>query len=342
MPGANLKKRSSKKTVGRKLIFFLAIVVGCSATKNQSQKNDRAISIARERKNCWQAGDAPTLLSVMEQAMQTPLEPDLVRDNYIQTFGGAYEEVDIEKNAIEAVYRAILQSLRNRNITARDNLKALLKTRPPRPDNLVREYTIYVNMPKTGPDEPSVASYHVKVLSLELVRTVESPVAIWTRIATRFMHREDHYRALPVKDDKSEFYNVIQRAQTLLMYAERGRMEDMMRLLQGASTAVIPQPRNISDLAFGDQLQFRDLSNPQKTYPGIFLGKGIIASSTPRKKVVVFKFGEERLFNMRFDPQYFKRTTEDFVEFGYKAPETILQCLFLKSERKKPSRVNKN
>ena len=135
---------------------------------------------------------------------------------------------------------------------------------------------------------------------------------------------------------------MIQKAQALLAYAERGRMEEILHLLQNNSSTSIPQPRSMSSLAFGDQLRFKDLENPQKSYLGVFLGKGIIVSNTPRKKVMVFKFGEERLFNMRFDPHYFKRTTQDFVEFGYKAPETILQCLFLKFEHKKPLKIDKN
>lgn len=313
----------------------------CAAKREPLNSADTLPPRVMERKDCWQEGDMQTLQSVMRAVMQKPLEADLVRDNYIQTFGCAYEEIDVEKNSIQAVYRAILQSLRNRQITVRDDLQALLNSRPPRPDNLEREYTIYVNLPK-GDNESNVASYQVKILQLEVVRTVESHLAVWTRVASRFQHREDHYRAQPLSEEKSAFVKVIDKAQTILSLAERGKMEDILNMMEGRNgrDAVPNQPQTLAELLFGDRLTLMDENNPQKTYPAIYLGKGILVGATPRHGTAVFKFGEERLFGLRLNMRQFLRIDPQFEEFGYRAPETILQCMFLKASRKKPTRLS--
>ncbi len=323
------------------LAAWLLLVSACASVPKQNDSNGKVVrSIARDRKNCWQAGKAPTLVSVMQKAMQIPLEPDLVRDNYIQTFGCAYEEVDIEKNAIQAVYRAILQSLKNRNVTARDELLALLRSSPPRPDNLVREYTIYVNMPSSAPNNHHVAAYQVKILQLEVVHTVESPVAIWTRVATRFRHREDHYRALPIRKEKSDFVRVLKKAQRILWLAEKERYEDVLQMLSSQHARVVTLRNGLDDLVFGDRLNLIDVQYPRRYFPAIFLGKGIVLGKSPENDVLVLKFGEERLFGLRLDFRKVVRADLNFEIFGYKAPETILQCLFLKAKRKKSKRTS--
>lgn len=319
-------------------VAVLLMLFGCSSVREAARKDDGLQQhVVKARKNCWEYADAPTLLSVLREAMQIPLEPDYARDNYIQTFGCAYEEVDIEKNSIQAVYRAIQQSLRNRNVTVRDDLLALLNSRPPRPENLVREYTIYVNMPN-GTNGDAVASYQVKILQLEVVQTVESQLSVWTRIATRFRYREDHYRALPLSDEKSEFVKVLEKAQKILQHVENGKMEKVAEALRSYRQNV-SQPRGLMDLTFGDRLTLVSEANPSRTYPAVFLGKGILFGLLPKKRTAVFKFGEERLFGMRLNLREIRRTAGEYREFGYHAPETILQCLFLKSSRK--SRVRR-
>lgn len=313
--------------------FILLTLFACSGSREGAKNDESVYSTAKERKNCWQYANAPTLMSVIKQAMQTPLEPDLVRDNYIQTFGCAYEEIDIEKNAIQAVYRAIMQSLRNRNITIRDDLRALLRSRPPRPENLVRDYTVYVNM-QTSTGQDTVASYQIQILQLEVTQTVESHLSVWTRIATRFRHREDHYRALPISEEKSAFVKVMEKSQNILSLVEDGKMDKIQEFFQANNHIATRQPHNLSELSFGDQVSLVDGVNTNRTVSAIFLGKGILFSELPKYGAVVFKFGEERLYGLRLNMNGFKRLTQEFEEFGYKAPETILQCLFLKANRK--------
>jgi hypothetical protein len=315
------------------IVFVLLGLFACSGSREGAKNDDGVYSTAKERKNCWQYANAPTLLSVMTAAMQTPLAPELIRDSYIQTFGCAYEEIDIEKNSIQAVYRAIMQSLRNRNITVRDDLQALLRSRPPRPENLVREYTVYINMP-TSTGQDTVASYQIKILQLEVAQTVESHLSVWTRIATRFRHREDHYRALPISDEKSDFVKIMEKSQNILSLAEDGKMDKIQAFFQANNHIATRQPRSLAELSFGDQVSLVDGVHANRTVPAIFLGKGILFSDLPKYGAVVFKFGEERLYGMRLNMYGFKRLTQEFEEFGYKAPETILQCLFLKSSKR--------
>ena len=318
------------------LFVTLLLIAGCSSSRIAQNQDDTTPITARERKDCWEFANAPTLLSVMRQSMQTPLEPELIRDSYIQTFGCAYEEIDIEKNSIQAVYRAIMQSLRNRNITVRDDLMALLNSRPPRPENLVREYSVYVNM-LTATGKDTVASYQIRILQLEVVQTVESHLSVWTRVATRFQHREDHYRALPVSNERSAFVNVMEKAQRVLSIAQDNKIDKVLEAFASPGNGAVAQPRTLAELTFGDQLYLVDESNPNRTYPALFLGKGILFTSLPKQDEVVFKFGEERLFGLRLNPYDFRRLSTEFEEFGYKAPETILQCMFLKSSKKKLS-----
>ncbi|MFQ5632524.1 MAG: hypothetical protein ACE5I1_27470, partial [bacterium] len=229
-------------------------------------------------------------------------------------------------------------SLRNRNITVRDDLQALLHSRPPRPENLVREYTVYVNMP-TSAGQDTIASYQIKILQLEVAQTVESHLSVWARIATRFRYREDHYRALPISDEKSAFVTLMQKSQRILSLAEDGKMDRILAFFQAHNGRDTRQPRNLSELTFGDRLTLVDEFNPGRTYPALFLGKGILFSSLPKYGAVVFKFGEERLYGMRLNPYALKRLDDEFSDFGYKAPETILQCMFLKSSKRNAVKV---
>ena len=105
--------------------------------------------------NCWRSQKYTTLLDTMVKVMLIPIEDTYKQHDYIQTFGCAYEEDDIEQNSIRAVYRAIIQSTRNRKVNLRDDLDTILESNPPRPDNLAREYSIYVNIP-TGAQSSSI------------------------------------------------------------------------------------------------------------------------------------------------------------------------------------------
>lgn len=316
--------------------LFFCIIFACAQPHDRFQTNSETNGDV-SRKNCWQDGNAPTTLQLLRKYFLTPLEADLKRDNYIQTFGCAYEEIELEENAIQATHRAILQSLRNRNVHVRDDLLSLLQSKPPRPDNLTREYTIYINLPQAD-NKVKVASYQVKILDIETVRTIESPMTVLVRIATRFKHPEDHYQALPISLEKSAFIKVLEKAETILNLTEKGKIESILQLLNRGKKKKKPkQPTSLSQLSFADTFSLIDEFNPTKKYPAIFLGKGIVMGMTPKHGPIVFKFGEERLYGLRLDLKKFKRLTDEFEEFQYQAPETILQCLFIKSSQKKPA-----
>ena len=322
-------------------VVVLIFLFSCTSSHDRFQTSAGSSGDA-SRKNCWQAHNVATTLQIMREFMNKPLEADLNRDNYIQTFGCAYEEIELEENAIQAVHRAILQSLRNRNVEVRDDLFSLLKSKPPRPDNLTREYTIYINLPR-GENQVNVASYQVKILDLDVVKTVESPVTILTRVATRFMHPEDHYQALPVSMEKSAFIKVLEKAERVLNLTEKGKIDQIYDLLSRSKKASdVQQPAGLSQLSFADTFNLLDEFNPGKSYPALFLGKGIVLGMTPKHGPIVFKFGEERLYGLRLDLKKFQRLTSEFVEFNYQAPETILQCLFIKSSKQKPTALPAN
>ncbi len=322
--------------------FLLSIIMfSCAHPHDRFQTNGISNGDV-SRKDCWQDGNSPTTLQLMRNFLTKPLEADLKRDNYIQTFGCAYEEIELEENAIQAVHRAILQSLRNRRVEVRDDLLSLLQSKPPRPDNLTREYTIYINLPLAD-NQVKVASYQVKILDIEIAHTIESPVTILVRIATRFKHPEDHYQAIPVSLEKSAFIKVLEKAEAVLNLTEKGKIEQIYQLLNRDKRGKTPKrPLTLSQLSFADTFSLIDEFNPTKKYPAIFLGKGIVMGLTPKHGAIVFKFGEERLYGLRLDLKKFERLTNEFEEFKYQAPETILQCLFIKSSLRKPAALPVN
>jgi hypothetical protein len=283
--------------------------------------------------NCWKSQHYPTLLDTMLKVMSVPIEDTYKQHDFIQTFGCAYEEDDIEQNSIRAVYRAIIQSIRNRKVSLRDDLDRILESKPPRPDNLAREYSIYVNIP-TQP-EPKPARYEIKILDLEAVPTIESEKAVWTRIVTRYAYKEDFNIAPIAELTPSEFVKVMEESQMILKVLERKKFNKIKKMLLIHNEAIV-YPRSIEDLKFGDSIFLFDEVIPEKTYPGIYLGKGIFTCETPRNGVVICKFGEERLFELRIDTNSFRRTIPHYAELNYQAPESILQCLFLKFCHEKP------
>lgn len=283
--------------------------------------------------NCWKSQRYTTLLDTMLTVMLKPIEDVYKQHDFIQTFGCAYEEDDIEQNSIRAVYRAIIQSIRNRKVSLRDDLDTILESQPPRPDNLMREYSMYVNIPTQG--QPKAARYEIKILDLEAVPTIESEKAVWTRIVTRYAYKED-FNIAPIADQNpSEFVKVMAEAQQILKTLERRKFNKLRKVLNIESEATM-FPRNIDELMFGDSMTLFDELNPETEYPGIYLGKGIFTCETPNHGVVICKFGEERLYQLRIDVNSFRRTTPLYAELNYQAPEVILECLFLKFSHEKP------
>lgn len=309
------------------LVFFFVMIIDVSG-----QSFDK--SILKKYEECWSAKKEITLLDTIKVAMsKKKIEEHFRRHDFIQTFGCAYEENDIQQNSIRAVYRAIIQSTRNRNVILRDDLLAALRANPPRPDNLMREYSIYVNLPLQN--GVKAARYEIKILDLFAVSTIESEMSVWTRIVTRFAYKEDFNKVKETKQVESEFVQVMQRAQEILTTIERKKFSSIKKMLNIGNVADV-YPESIDDLSFGDSMHLFDEHNQKKTYLGIYLGKGIFASETPDHGVVVCKFGEERLYGIRIDTNTFRRTTTIFAELNYQAPEIILQCLFIKFGAKKP------
>ncbi len=313
-------KRNWKSIIGLMLFLILIVSSGLFAQRINFD-------------NCWKSQKYTTLLDTMLKVMLIPIEDTYKQHDYIQTFGCAYEEDDIEQNSIRAVYRAIIQSIRNRKVSLRDDLDTILDSKPPRPDNLAREYSIYVNIPAQL--EPKAARYEIKILNLEAVPTIESEKAVWTRIVTRYAYKEDFNIAPIAEQTLSEFVKVAGEAQQILRTLEKRKFSKLKKVLSVENEA-ISFPSSIEELEFGDSMTLFNEIEPNKTYPGIYLGKGIFTCETQRDGVVICKFGEERLFQLRIDTNSFRRTTPLYAELNYQAPESILECLFLKYCHEKP------
>ena len=314
----------------RSVVFTISLlIIHNYIWAQKAEKN-----IQRKYQECWSCKNKITLLDTIQKAMsKKKIEEQFRRHDFIQTFGCAYEEDDIEQNSIRALYRAVKQSIRNRNIEIRDDLIAILRANPPRPDNLMREYSIYVNIPLASGKK--AARYEIKILDLVAVPTIESSMSVWTRIVTRFAYKEDFNKIKNVTHNESEFVQVMAKAQTILEAVEQKKFSSAKKMLEIKNIADV-YPAQITDLSFGDSMHLFNENNLQKSYVSIYLGKGILACETPNNGIVVCKFGEERLYGIRVDTSTFRRTTTLFAELNYQAPEVILQCIFLKFGSKKP------
>lgn len=286
------------------------------------------------KEKCWSKNNERTLLGLMERVIQKPMETVYRNDNYIQTFGCAYEDDDIEQNSFRAVFRAIDQSLRNRRITARDNVIGLLRSRPPRPDNLAREYTLYVNLVKNS--KVQQARYEVKILDLKVVPTFESRRSVWTRVITRYAYQEDFKNAPTPIDTPSEFVNIMQLAEEILEAAGKGKFKKVNELISGTKKPTF-HPTDLRELVFGDYLRLFSEKQPViGEVPAIYIGKGIYIAKIPKFGSTILKFGEEHLFGLRLDTSSFHRNSSLFANIQYRAPESVLQCLLLRFGHKKP------
>jgi len=314
-----------KNNYQRILIIFLLLFLAAGASTLPAQR----ISFD----NCWKSQQHTTLLDTMLRVMTKPIEDTYKQHDFIQTFGCAYEEGDIEQNSIRAVYRAIIQSIRNRKLSLRDDLDTILRTRPPRPDNLAREYSIYVNIPRES--EPKAARYEIKILDLETVATIESGKAVWTRIVTRYAYKEDFNISPIAVSNPSEFVTVMEESQAILKALEKKRFSRIKKMLAIENISIV-YPKSIDELQFGDSMNLFDEIDPEKIYKGVYLGKGIFTCETPTNDIMICKFGEERLFRMRIDTNSFRRTVSSYADLNYQAPESILECIFLKFSHEKP------
>ncbi|MBN1349065.1 hypothetical protein JXJ21_06640 [candidate division KSB1 bacterium] len=325
-----------KPVVIKSVLAVSLLVLILSQSLLFSQQHSGNTQQRRIRKECWESENTVSLLDTMKSAMNRGLEADYDHHDFIQTFGCAYEEDDIEQNSIKAVYRAVLQSIRNRKITFRDDVMTLLKAKPPRPDNLTREYVIYVNLVEDT--EIRAARYEIQILNLEAIPTIESEMAVWTRIITRFAYKDDYNRAAKPVEQKSEFVNVMDQAQKIMQAAEFRKFSEIEELV-GLKSTPIAYPARIIDLLFGDTLKLFFIEKPERSYPAVFLGRGMYVTDIPKTGVVVCKFGEERLFGMQIDADSFQRNLSIFEVLDYEAPESILQCLFLKFNSLKPAEL---
>ncbi|MFQ5637578.1 MAG: hypothetical protein ACE5IR_06235 [bacterium] len=286
------------------------------------------------KEKCWSNKANTTLIGIMRRMTTIPIEQVYVNNDYIQTFGCAYEDDDIEQNSIRAVYRAIEQSLRNRRIAARDNVLGLLRSHPPRPDNLSRDYTLYVNLVKNS--KVKQARYEVKILALEVVPTFESQRAVWTRVITRYAYQDDFKNAPTAIDEPSEFVAVMELAERILENAGKGHFKKVRESISNNKKPTF-HPTDIGELVFGDYISlFSESNSSLGEILAIYIGKGIYIAKIPKFGSTVLKFGEEHLFGLRLDTSSFHRTTSLFVNLQYRAPESVLQCVLLRFGHKKP------
>ena len=321
-----------------KIAFICIIILNISCVLlAQEQKYDRKY-FERKYRNCWKSRGQITLLDTVARAIEKNKIDDFHKQHdFIQTFGCSYEEDDIEQNSIRAVYRAVIQSIRNRHVELRDDLISILTQNPPRPDNLMREYSIYTNI--KSETEKKSARYEIKILDLIAVPTIESKYSVWTRVVTRFAYKDDYNKVKEIDYEESEFIQVMAKAQEILTEIEHHHISDPKKILNTETVADV-YPTGIKDLTFGDSMNLFDYNRMDKNYFGIYLGKGIIACETPGDGVVVCKFGEERLFGLLTDTNSFRRTTTIFKELNYQAPEVILECLLARFSSKKPDYIS--
>ncbi len=312
------------------LSFLITQLIAADLTSAQSGTP----ASKKFKEKCWSKDDDSTLLGLMEKVTKKPLEQIYVNNDYIQTFGCAYEDDDIEENSIRAVFRAIDQSLRNRRITARDNVLGLLRSHPPRPDNLTRDYTLYVNLVKN--EKVQQARYEVKILDLEMAPTFESRRAVWTRVITRYAYQEDFKNAPIPQNNLSEFVQVMELAEQILEAAGKGNFKEVNEMIASTKKPTF-HPTDIRDLVFGDFLTLFSEKDPTLgEIPAIYIGKGIFIAKIPKFGSTILKFGEERLFGLRLDTSMFHRASSLFVNLQYQGPESVLQCVLLRFGHKKP------
>jgi len=316
------------------LRFVVILFCGLALTVQASRAHAAQPKQRKYKQKCWTKHVRGTLVGHMKSVLSKPLETVYRNDNYIQTFGCAYEDEDIEQNSIRAVFRAIDQSLRNRRITARDNILGLLQARPPRPDNLARDYTIYVNLLKDS--KVDQARYEIKILQLEVVPTFESRRSVWTRVITRYAYQEDFKKAPAAVEQPSEFVAIMELAEDILEAAGKEKFRKADEILSGQTKPTF-EPSELSDLVFGDYLRlFSDTQPEQPDIRAIYLGKGIYIAKIPKAGSMVMKFGEERLFGLRIDTSALHRPSGVFVNVQYRAPEAVLQCLLMRQGHEKP------
>jgi hypothetical protein len=316
------------------IIFCTAFIFSTVNAKPAIEPQPLQLRSKKFKEKCWSNKSQSTLLGLMKNVIKIPLEQVYKNDDYIQTFGAAYEDDDIEQNSIRAVYRAIDQSLRNRRITARDNILGMLRSRPPRPDNLARDYTLYVNLVKDS--KVQQARYEVKILDLVVVPTFESRRAVWTRVITRYAYQEDFKKAPSPINKPSEFVEIMELAEKILEKAGKGDFKKVNELISGTSKPTF-HPSSIQDLIFGDYLSLFSEQDPSVgEIPAIYIGKGIYIAKIPKIGSRILKFGEERLFGLRLDSSLFHRASSLFINLQYNAPESVLQCLLLRFGHKKP------
>ena len=286
----------------------------------------------KSKGKCWQKRENNMLSVFMQTFIRRPLDAIHKNNNYIQTFGCAYEDDDIEQNSVRAVYRAINQSLKNRNVVAVDNIRGLLKSRPPRPDNLIREYTIYVRSSNIAIG--TQARYEIKILDLDVISTFESERAVYTKIITRFSYQQDFKNSVSPVDKSSEFIEIMQLAERVLKEADNGTYKKINQIINSHKTRVV-QIENFEDLTFGDRISlFLQNTSNSKEIPAFYLGKGIYIIDIPDVGTRILKFGDEQLFGLYIDSRSFRRLTDTFIKYQYHAPESILQCLLLRYNEK--------
>lgn len=313
------------------IVLFSALNLFASLPASSSEKGNH---FKKFKEKCWPKDKRQTLSGLMQALVRRPLETTYQHNNYVQTFGCAYEDDDIEQNSIRAVCRAIDQSLRNRGVVARENLAALMHSRPPRPDNLLRDYTIYVK--PVGVAQAREARYEIRILDLEVVQTFESQRAVYTRVITRYSYQEDFRNSKVPVDRPSEFVEVMLFAEKIIKEAGKGKFKKIAELIDSQKDT-ISQVNAMDELYFGDYLGLFLENEPDgKEYPAYFLGNGIYIADIPDHGTRILKFGEEQLFGMQLDVRSFRRTTKTFVQLQYHAPESLLQCLLLRYDQKKP------
>jgi hypothetical protein len=274
--------------------------------------------------------EVSTVIDQYQQLIKTKKLPEeLSRRGYIQTLAFGYETPNVEKNAINAVYRAIDQSLRARNLISYTEIMEVLKNRPPFSSSIDKGYNLQVGIE----ENPKIKiNYEIAIFELKTIQTSECPASVYARIATR-IEDESFQSKLQLNLSNIRYLESLEDGHRILQDIENDRIQEVLKRFHPKARGTGQRrPLVLENLLFGDMFSLLSEKNPEQSYDAIYLGKGIFVFpfGSKHNATQVCKFGEEQLYGLRVDTNSFWRPKEIFMDEKYAAPESYLICLFNK------------
>lgn len=280
--------------------------------------------------NCSETIVANNLIDQYRLFSSKQLSEEYRNRGYIQTIGFGYETTNFEKNSIYAVYRAIDQSLRARNVVCYTDILGVLRNLPPLQLGVGNTYKLQVGIPANSQIR---INYEVKVLEVKSSSTAECPVSASAVVATRY--EDESYNAKFGSPDlkRIRYSESLSEGRKTLSDIYNDRLKEVLRRNKPKDNNREKVFASIDSLVFGDMFSLISEEDVEKEIDAIFLGKGIYAFYLGSTQVC--KFGEERLFHLRVNTNSYWRPSELFKVEKYTAPESWLICLFEKFSSRK-------